>query len=396
MSKTVFISYSHDSPEQVDAMLELSDRLRVNGIDCGIDQYEQSPPGGWAQWSMRQLEQADVVLVVCTENYLQRYMGEAPAGEGQGVKWEGAIITQQLYGAEGQTGKFVPIIRQESDREFVPLPLKGLQTFIPFDDEGFEDLVRLLTDQPKVEKPELGTPPPLPPKRRTPEFPIQAGQPDRQGDIDADQAGDTPGQDEEVNESLRRLKPLLIALAALLTVGLAVVGWNLIGPRPGPEGPDPSQPFKSKYFEKLPSALLHTIRNKDFLYWVLLEVENSTDEPIHIVVSCQVVNTPKPARCNEEPTAFTVQPGESVVRRVDPRLTFVVEDAFDKPLPISIKWKVLDNKSNVLFTDTHDIVVAPKARFFWELENSEGESVDKRFLIASLSAWTITSKLSPV
>lgn len=403
MSLTVFISYSHDSPEHVDAMLELSDRLRVNGIDCGIDQYEQSPPGGWAQWSMRQLEKADFVLVVCSEKYHQRYTGEAPEGEGQGVKWEGAIITQQLYGAESQTGKFVPVVRQESDREFVPTPLKGLQTFMPFDDEGFEDLVRLLTGQPRVEKPELGTTPPLPPRMRTPEFPIQTGSRGGPGIDGAGQGGDGRGPSAGDDGSHGRLKPLFLLLGALLVVVLAVVGWRLLDisdddPETGVVTQSGPKYFKNrpKYFKKLPSALLHTIRSKDFLYWLLLEVDNPTNEPVHIVVTCQVVSTPKPAKCHEEPTQFTVQPGESVIRSINPRLQWIFDDAFNKPLLLSIQWRVMDNKSNVLFTEPHDIEVGPKFRFYWELENSEGELIDKEFLIASLSAWTKTSRQSPV
>ena len=44
----VFISYSHDSSEHKEQVLELSDRLRNDGIDCNIDQYEEfSPPEAW-------------------------------------------------------------------------------------------------------------------------------------------------------------------------------------------------------------------------------------------------------------------------------------------------------------------------------------------------------------
>lgn len=42
----VFISYSHDSPEHKNRVLELSDRLRGDGIDSVIDQYEGSPSQG--------------------------------------------------------------------------------------------------------------------------------------------------------------------------------------------------------------------------------------------------------------------------------------------------------------------------------------------------------------
>ncbi len=45
---SVFISYTHDSPEHKDAILALSERLRQEGVDCVIDQYEQSPAEGMA------------------------------------------------------------------------------------------------------------------------------------------------------------------------------------------------------------------------------------------------------------------------------------------------------------------------------------------------------------
>jgi hypothetical protein len=48
----VFISYSHDSREHIDRVRELSDRLRAEGIDCILDQYEASPPEGWPRWQM--------------------------------------------------------------------------------------------------------------------------------------------------------------------------------------------------------------------------------------------------------------------------------------------------------------------------------------------------------
>jgi hypothetical protein len=42
----VFISYSHDSQEHKDRILALANRLRAGGIDCNIDQYEESPAEG--------------------------------------------------------------------------------------------------------------------------------------------------------------------------------------------------------------------------------------------------------------------------------------------------------------------------------------------------------------
>jgi hypothetical protein len=46
----VFISYSHDSPEHEDRVLIFANRLRGDGIDALIDQYNTAPPLGWPHW----------------------------------------------------------------------------------------------------------------------------------------------------------------------------------------------------------------------------------------------------------------------------------------------------------------------------------------------------------
>ena len=46
-SPAVFISYSHDSPEHEASVLALAKRLRADGIDAVLDQYESFPTRGW-------------------------------------------------------------------------------------------------------------------------------------------------------------------------------------------------------------------------------------------------------------------------------------------------------------------------------------------------------------
>src|SRR5690242_6536650 len=106
----VFIRYSHDSPEHMARVLELSNRLRSEGVDAEIDRYEEAPPEGWPRWCDRKIEEARFVLMVCTETYRRRFEGKAPPSQGLGVKWEGAIVTQELYETEGKNAKFVPVV----------------------------------------------------------------------------------------------------------------------------------------------------------------------------------------------------------------------------------------------------------------------------------------------
>ena len=151
---TVFISYSHDSAEHKDRVLALSDRLRADGVECYIDQYEQSPEDGWPLWCEKQEEAADFVLVACTGSYLRRYRKEEEAGIGKGVTWEGHVVRQELYERQGKNTKFIPIIFSEADAEFVPMALRSAAVYRIFDD--YERLFRRLTDQPLIIAPTVG------------------------------------------------------------------------------------------------------------------------------------------------------------------------------------------------------------------------------------------------
>ena len=72
---TVFISYSHDSKEHSDRVLELSDQLISEGVDGVLDQYEEAPAEGWPRWMDKHIRKADYVLMICTEVYYKRVMG---------------------------------------------------------------------------------------------------------------------------------------------------------------------------------------------------------------------------------------------------------------------------------------------------------------------------------
>jgi hypothetical protein len=150
----VFISYSHDSEVHCKRVLELSNQLRAHGVDCHIDQYEESPPAGWPRWCDRQVREAVFVLVACTQVYLRRFRGEEEQGKGLGGTWEGHIITQELYNAQGTNTKFLPILFAQDDMKFIPNPLQGATHYQLL--SQYDDLYRRLTRQPKVIRPTLG------------------------------------------------------------------------------------------------------------------------------------------------------------------------------------------------------------------------------------------------
>ena len=158
----VLISYSHDSPEHMARVLALSDRLRAEGVDSQLDQYETSPPEGWPRWTLNQIEWADFVLVVCTATYDRRFRGREEAGRGRGVTWEGAVLTQDLYDAAAHNTKFIPVVFNEEDAAHIPLMLRGATFYVLGTEEGYEALYRHLSNQPRTQRPGLGKLRPLP------------------------------------------------------------------------------------------------------------------------------------------------------------------------------------------------------------------------------------------
>jgi len=160
----VFISYSWDSEEHVRTVLDLSNRLRSEGVDCVLDQYEESPPEGWPRWMDRKIRDAKFVLMICTENYYKRVMGDAAAGQGLGVRWEGALIYQYIYNAGARNTKFVPVLLRREDQAFIPTPLQGATHYVVNTVDGYDKLYARLINRARTEKPKLGPPRPLPKK----------------------------------------------------------------------------------------------------------------------------------------------------------------------------------------------------------------------------------------
>jgi len=211
----VFISYSHDSAAHRDRVLRLADRLRVDGVDASIDQYEQSPPQGWPAWCEAEIDNARFVLMVCTETYLRRAKGEVGAGKGHGVLWEARLIKQHLYGAGSVSDKFVPVLFADGTPEHVPMPVRGASSYRVETPEGYEALLRLLFEKPLTPKGPIGKPPPLPPKPRR-----------------SSGSGKKPS----------RLAMSITAAGAVLSLLFVLVQVSTVGPRtiPAATSPDPT------------------------------------------------------------------------------------------------------------------------------------------------------------
>jgi hypothetical protein len=150
----VFISYSHDSTAHGDEVLRFGNRLRSEGIDCTLDQYEESPPEGWPRWMDAQIRSADFVLMVCSDLYRKKIEGEVGTDVGLGVKWEGNLIYQHLYDSGAVNNRFVPVLFADGKDEHIPLAVRGATRYRVNDETEYDKLYWRLRGQPKATKPE--------------------------------------------------------------------------------------------------------------------------------------------------------------------------------------------------------------------------------------------------
>ena len=182
----ILISYSHDNQAHDKKVLDLADRLCVNGIDTELDQYINGTPAeGWPNWMTRIVKEVQFVLVVCTETYYKRAMGEEKRGAGKGVKWESLLSFQTIYDNDSINRKFIPVLFNDGKSEHIPEPLRPVTHYYIDDDEQYLNLYRHITEQPKAVKPKLGKPLELSPQNTDENPPEPAVTPDQDVEVKA-------------------------------------------------------------------------------------------------------------------------------------------------------------------------------------------------------------------
>jgi hypothetical protein len=154
--RRVFISYSQDNkpPEHCDRVHALANRLRIEGVDVAIDLYVPSPEEGWPQWMRRQIRESDFVLCVCSTAYLERFENDKASTKGRGARFEGSIITNEVYQQSCQDNKFVPVLFDGATEQDIPVVLQTRTYYrLPVQ---YDNLFAQLTGQTVHFKPPIG------------------------------------------------------------------------------------------------------------------------------------------------------------------------------------------------------------------------------------------------
>ena len=146
----VFISYTHDAEDHQRRVIQLAQRLREDGLNCWIDAFVNGhPEEGWDLWMERQIENADFVLLVCTEVYRRRFRGEESAEKGHGAAWESLLTRDHIYSTKGWNRKFIPVFFEGASLKDIPGIFRYRYTHYKLMDQ-YDALYRYLTDQSKI------------------------------------------------------------------------------------------------------------------------------------------------------------------------------------------------------------------------------------------------------
>jgi hypothetical protein len=155
---TVFISYSWDDERHKEWVRDLAARMRSDGIDVKLDQWEAVPGDQLPKFMEQSIRENDFVLVICTSNYKRK----SDNREG-GVGYEGDIMTAEVH-TTGNHRKFIPVMRRGPWIDASPSWLLGKYhvdlTGEPYGDKDYDDLLATLYGR-REKAPPLG---PIPAK----------------------------------------------------------------------------------------------------------------------------------------------------------------------------------------------------------------------------------------
>jgi hypothetical protein len=150
-----FISYSHDNLEHKAWVLALAERLRGHGVDVVLDQWELVAGKELPQFMESGLSSSEWVIAICTT----AYNSKANARDG-GAGYESRIITADLFSHASRKDHVIPILRDANAAPPVPTFLTGLKWVDLREDglydDGYEELLRRLHQEPANPKPDLG------------------------------------------------------------------------------------------------------------------------------------------------------------------------------------------------------------------------------------------------
>jgi hypothetical protein len=151
----VFISYSWDDDGHRTWVRDFAARLRRDGVNAILDQWEAVPGAPLPEFMERAVRESDFVICICTPRYKEKCNNR-----GGGVGYEGGIMTGEAFVYQNQL-KFIPVLRRGVWSESAPSWLLGKYCIDlcgdPYSEENYADLMKTLFNA-RESAPPIGKP----------------------------------------------------------------------------------------------------------------------------------------------------------------------------------------------------------------------------------------------
>jgi hypothetical protein len=147
---TVFISYTHDSPEHKAQVRRFAELVRSHGIMVVLDQWATTHRQDWSTWAPKSIVRSDYTLMIASPNYKAAADDFDDSDRNPGAKSEAAVIRDLLHGDRATwKRKLLPILLPGHDKTEIPYFMQPNSAdwyqIDELSDNGIRDLVAVLT-----------------------------------------------------------------------------------------------------------------------------------------------------------------------------------------------------------------------------------------------------------
>jgi hypothetical protein len=158
----VLITYAHDSPSHVQAVLRFGEFLCECGIDTHLDRWDNDDRQDWHLWALDNITKADFVLVVASPQCKAAGDGQTQSEADRGVRSELSILRDRLTDDRvAWLPKILPVVLPDGCVDDIPQFLNPRYTgHYPVGSltlSGADNLLRALTKRLRYERPSVTT-----------------------------------------------------------------------------------------------------------------------------------------------------------------------------------------------------------------------------------------------